>query len=478
MPALSIVLPPLPRRTLSVLSSLLLVACSAMQPKPATEAEMRDRLIGDQVQMYAQQEPVTGPLTFYDAAARALKYNLDYRLKLMESALAANLRDVQAYEMLPRLVASAGYNSRSNDSGGTSIGIEDRQVSLRPSTSEERYHKLDSLGLSWSLLDFGVAYYRTQQKSDQVLMAEERRRKVAQNVLQDVRNAYWRALGAQRLKPEVDQLLTRTRSALAAARQAEQKKGLLPRQEILAYQRALLDSIYLLTVRRQDLEMAQSELAALMSLPPGSPMILADQQEASLPDMNVSEHGLEMLAMEHRPEIMEEWYRKRVNQNDLNIAKAQLWPNVGLDWSAQYDSNEYLYNNHWSQIGLQVSVNLLKLLQYPALNAEQSAQGATDDMRRIALSMAILTQVRVGNLRYRLARQEMEFADESLRVDTSLLDYARAAKTTTFGSELEVIRARVAICYRVISARPRIPMRKRRGAVCITRLALMCYRTP
>ncbi len=225
MPALSIVLPPLPRRTLSVLSSLLLVACSAMQPKPATEAEMRDRLIGDQVQMYAQQEPVTGPLTFYDAAARALKYNLDYRLKLMESALAANLRDVQAYEMLPRLVASAGYNSRSNDSGGTSIGIEDRQVSLRPSTSEERYHKLDSLGLSWSLLDFGVAYYRTQQKSDQVLMAEERRRKVAQNVLQDVRNAYWRALGAQRLKPEVDQLLTRTRSALAAARQAEQKKA-------------------------------------------------------------------------------------------------------------------------------------------------------------------------------------------------------------------------------------------------------------
>lgn len=421
-------------------SSLLLAACSSMQPKPATADEMRQRIINDQVKMYADQEPVTGPITFYDAAARALKYNLDYRLKLMESALAANMRDVSAYEMLPRLVASAGYNQRSNDSGGTSIGIEDGQVSLRPSTSEQRYHTLGGLGLSWSLLDFGVAYYRTQQKSDQILMAEERRRKVAQNVLQDVRNAYWRALGAQRLKPEVDQLLKRTQTALDAAREAE-KKGLLPRQEILAYQRALLDSISLLTVRRQDLEFAQSELAALMSLPPGSPMILADDKETALPDMNVSENKLEILAMEHRPEIMEEWYRKRVNENDLKIAKAQLWPNVGLDWSGQYDSNQYLYNNQWSQVGVQVSINLLKLLQYPALNAEQDAQGRTDDMRRIALSMAILTQVRVGNLRYQLARQQMDYADDSLRVDRSLLDYARAAKTTSFGSELEVIRS-------------------------------------
>ena len=165
-------------------SALLLSACASLDPKPATEEENRQRLLADQSRMYADQEPITTPITFYEAAARALKYNLDYRLKLMESALAADLRDVSSHEMLPRLVASAGYAGRNNDSGGTSIGIEDRQVSLRPSTSEERYRELYGLGLSWSLLDFGVAYYRTQQKSDQILMAEERRRKVAQNVLQ------------------------------------------------------------------------------------------------------------------------------------------------------------------------------------------------------------------------------------------------------------------------------------------------------
>ncbi|MBB2494498.1 TolC family protein [Aquipseudomonas ullengensis] len=426
--------------SLAIASTLLLSACSALVPKPYTAEEKSERILDDRAHMYGQQEPVTAPITFYDAVARALKYNLDYRLKLMESALASDLRDVSSHEMLPRLVASAGYSGRNNDSGGTSIGIQDGEESLRASTSQERYRDLAGLGLSWSLLDFGVAYYRTQQKSDQILMAEERRRKVAQNVLQDVRNAYWRALGAQRLLPEVNRLLARTEQALDAARQAE-AKGLLPRLEILAYQRALLDSISLLTVRRQDLEFAQAELAALMSLPPGTQLVLAEQTEPALQPIEVDIDRLEQLSLQNRPEIMEEWYRKRVNENDLKIAKAQLWPNVGLNWGYQYDSNKYLYNNHWSETGVQVSLNLLRLMQLPALLNAEGSQGATDDTRRVALSMAILTQVRVGALRYQLARQEMDFAEEGLRVDEGLLDYARAARSSSLGSELEVIRA-------------------------------------
>lgn len=420
--------------------SILLSACSAFEPKPYTEEEMRQRVIDDQARMYKEQEPVSGPITFYEASARALKYNLDYRLKLLESALASDLRDVTSHEMLPRVVASAGYAGRNNDSGGTSIGIEDRQVSLRPSTSEERYRQLYSLGLSWSLLDFGVAYFRTQQKNDQMLMAEERREKVAQNVLQDVRNAYWRALGAQRLLPEVDGLLMRTHRALTSAREAE-GKGLLPRQDILAYQRALLDSVYMLTVRRQDLEFARAELAALMSLPPNTKMVLADIGEQPLPLVTNNVERLERLSLERRPEIMEEWYRKRVDMNDLKIAKAQLWPNVSFNYGYEYDSNKYLYNNDWNQTGINVSMNLLRLAQYPDIKAAEASQEKTDDMRRTALSMAILTQVRVGLLRYQLARQEVEFADESLRVDQSLLSYAQSARGAALGSELELIRA-------------------------------------
>ncbi|MEE3213991.1 MAG: TolC family protein, partial [Pseudomonadota bacterium] len=163
---------------LAVTAGLGLSACANLEPQPYDADQIRQRAISDQAQMYRLQEPLNQPVTFYEAAARALKYNLDYRLKLMESALASNLRDVSRHELLPQIVAEAGYSDRSNDSGGTSIGIEDGEESLRPSTSEERYRSTAGLGLSWSLLDFGLAYYENQQKADQMLMAEERRRKV------------------------------------------------------------------------------------------------------------------------------------------------------------------------------------------------------------------------------------------------------------------------------------------------------------
>ena len=212
---------------------ILLSACGSLTPVVHTPEEIRQRVQDDRVDMYSAQEPVLAPISFHEASARALKYNLDYRLKLMESALSKNLHDVSTFEMLPRLVAGAGYVSRNNDSGGLSVGIEDGTESLRPSTSQERDRTLSNLTFSWNVLDFGVSYYRAQQKADQTLMAEERRRKVAQNVLQDVRNSYWRALGAQKLLGQVDSLLARVNKALKQAREIE-KQGLMPKSQVLA----------------------------------------------------------------------------------------------------------------------------------------------------------------------------------------------------------------------------------------------------
>ena len=390
--------------------------------------------------MYADQEAITEPITFHEATARALKYNLDYRLKLKEGALSKSLLDVSTYEMLPRLVAGAGYLSRNNDSGGTSYGIETGLETLSPSTSQERDRTINNLTFSWNVLDFGVSYYRAQQKADQVLMAEERRRKVAQNVQQDVRNSYWRALGAQKLLGRVDTLLLRVNQSLKRAQQID-KEGLMPQSQVLAYQRALLDAVNLLTLRRQDLELARAELSALMSVPPGTRYVLAEEKEFALPPAPTNYEELEIMALEKRPEIMEEWYRRRVTANDIKAAKVLLWPNLSLEAGPMYDSNQYSYNNNWTEMGVRMSWNLLKLLQLPALNRAQDEQNKTDDLRRMSLSMAVLTQVRVGLQRYSLALSELEFAEESLRVDQRLLNFANAAAKSQFDSNLEVIRA-------------------------------------
>ena len=433
-------IPPFALRLTTACLPLVLAACGSVAPKAFTSDEIRDRAAQDVLSMYKDQEPISAPIDFHEAAARALKYNLDYKLKLMETALSRSLWDVSTYEMLPKLVAGAGYSSRNNDSGGTSVLIEPpRTVSLNPSTSQERDRSMANLSFSWNALDFGVSYYRAQQKADQVLMAEERRRKVIQNVLQDVRNSYWRALGAQKLLGRVDSLLDRVNKALDRAKEIE-KQGLMPQAQVLGYQRALLDAVNTLTLRRQDLELAMAELRALMSVAPGVKFTLAEQNELALPRIPVNVEALEKLALEKRPEIMEEWYRKRVTENDIKAAKVLLWPNISFDAGWQYDSNKYSYNSNWVDTGVRVSWNLLKLTQYPALQKAHQAQNETDDMRRMALSMAVLTQVRVGVQRYGLSLSELKFAEESMNVDQRLLNYAKAAAKSQFDSELEVIR--------------------------------------
>ena len=204
-----------------------LAGCSLL-PQQATKEEVTARVKDDTSKMYVNQEPITAPITLEAAVARTLKYNLDYRLKQMESALALGISDYSKYDIWPKLLANAGYSTRSNDSGGTSVGIDDGIQSLRPSTSQERSYGQAGAEFSWNVLDFGVSYYRAQQNADQFLIAEERRRKLVQNMMQDVRAAYWRALGAQRLTADAKDILGRADKALVKSREAEAQKIISP----------------------------------------------------------------------------------------------------------------------------------------------------------------------------------------------------------------------------------------------------------
>jgi outer membrane protein TolC len=420
--------------------ALSLAACGTVKPDAFTQEIKKERVTTDLAKMYEEQEAISKPLSFEDAAARALKYNLDYRLKLAEQAFAMNMLDVSRYDMLPKMLVGAGWMSRNNDSGGTSVGIQSGVQTLSPSTSSERTHTSANAELSWSILDFGMSYYRSQQRADAYLIADERRRKVIQNIMQDVRIAYWRALGAQRMMPRVDALLVRAEAALAKSRQIEDQKLMAP-PTVLAYQRALIDATTLLLQRRKELEQSRSELIALMNLSPGMSFTLADTSNEPLPALPTNIDELERLAMEMRPEVNEEAYKKRVTLNDLKVAQLSMFPNLSATVGFSQDSNKYLYNGNWIESGLRLSWNLLKLPQWPALKRAIGNQATVDDLRRYAQGMAVLTQVRIGVQNYGLSRVEYQMADQSASVDSRLLNYTRSAVKASTEGELEVIRA-------------------------------------
>lgn len=421
-----------------LVGAVLLSGCGAIKPTPLTQDEITNRVNQDRAAMYRDQEAVSGTLTLSDAMARALKYNLDYRLKMMETTLARSQLDLSSQDMLPKLMADAGYRWRNNDSGGTSVGIDDGVVSLRPSTSEEREHYLADATFSWDVLDFGMSYFRAQQQADEVNIAEERRRKVLQNIVQEVRDAYWRALGAQRLLKETEPLADQIASALAKTREAEQA-GILPPVEGLEYQRALLDAMTTLNQKRQQMEMAKSELLALMNVPPGTPVVL-DDKPLPLSAVPQDVNKLEQMALERRPELREEDYKARIDSYETKRQIASLFPNLNLFAGVNYDSNDYLYNENWIQGGVGVSMNLFKLISIPAINNNNDARKQTDDARRMALSMAVLTQVRVAVERYKLAVYDFQIADQSAQVDQRLASISRAGSDNSLTSDLETLR--------------------------------------
>lgn len=424
----------------AAIAVLLLAGCGSVKPTPLTQDEITSRVNKDRAGMYRGQEPLRGPLTLSDAMARALKYNLDYRLKLMETALSASQLSLAEQDMLPKLMADAGYRWRDNDSGGTSVGIQDGIISLRPSTSEERKHFISDATFSWDLLDFGMSYFRARQQADEVNIAGERRRKVLQNIVQEVRDAYWRALGAQQLLNETAPLADEIASALNKTREAEQA-GILPPVEGLEYQRTLLDAMTMLNQKRQQMEIAKSELAALLNLPPGTPLVLQDTPPplTSVPkDLN----SLEQMALQRRPELREEDYKTRIDALETKRQIASLFPSLNLFAGVSYDSNDYLYNNSWVQGGVGVSMNLFKLLSIPAISDNNDARANTDDARRMALSMAVLTQVRVAAERYKLAVYDFQIAEQSAQVDQRLASISRAGSDNAFTSDLETLRTR------------------------------------
>jgi multidrug efflux system outer membrane protein len=426
------------------ITTLLLCGC-AVTPEALTPDEVRQESIADLNTMFTDQEPVTGPISLYEAIARALKYNLDHRQKMMEDALARKQLDLVRYDQLPELTASAGYYTRNNYSGGTSIaltGPDKGDQSLIASTSSEK-HITDVNGiLVWNVLDFGVSYVHAKQQSNEVLIAEERRRKVVQNIVQDVRYAYWRAVSAQHLLANMDELLKRAYSALQRSRQLESLRAQAPIQS-LSYQKALLEIIKDMWLYRKDLATAKTELAALMNLKPGTHYTVVDPADGPLPaaEQFGTLDTLEERALQNRPELMEEHYQVRISTLEVKKAMLQMLPGLEFNLGSRYNSNDLLWENSWSEAGVNISWNLFNILKGPANKRVAETQVKLDDARRLAVSMAVITQVHLAHQRYQIALSDYTVTKDLVAVERRIQKHMEAEQKAAVENELEVIRS-------------------------------------
>ncbi len=420
-------------------SALLLAGCASTRLQPLPSDSLPQNVAERRAAERAAVPPLAQELTLEEALARALKYNLDRRTKLMEEAIALNQLDVSRYEMWPKLVAAAGYSARDNDRIVNTVDSRTGVTTLSNALSSERSHVVTDLGLTWNLIDFGLGYANSRQHADRALVALERRRKAVHLLVQDVRSAYWRALAAQRLQADIAVAIRNAEEALADARKTENERLRAP-LDSLRYQRQLLESLRLLEGIQQELASAKIELAQLINAPLDTGVRLADADaKPSALLLAADMEKLETLALSRNADLRESAYNIRIAREEVRKAIARAVPNISFNTNLKYDTDSFLVNQRWNEAGLQVSYNLFNLLVAP--NAMKLAKKGVSlaEQRQLATMMSVVTQVHLARLQYANSVRQLSRADAIWQVDERIAAVSSAREAAQAQSKLEVV---------------------------------------
>jgi outer membrane protein TolC len=419
-----------------------LVGCGTVKPVPIAEQDQARQVASDRAAAAEGVEPIAAPLTLDEAMARALKYNLDRRVRMMEEALALGQTRVAQLDMLPSLLAQAGYTRRNNDRISQSRDAEDPEGALVPSRfiSQERSGTLSELGLSWSLLDIGMGYYTTQQQASRYLIAMEKRRKAMHLLMQDVRVAFWRAASAQSMADQVKSTIAAAEEALEDARKVEESRVRNP-VDTLRYQRQLLENVRLLEQIAQELSSAQVDLAHLINAPLTQelrvvePAITDKHREALARPVE----GLEEVALMNNPDLREQAYNAQIARTEARKTLLSLFPNLSFNYRVYHDTDSFLVNNRWNQAGAQLSWNLMNLLTYGPRNEMAQAGIALADQRRVMVQAGVIAQVHLARLQLANATRQLQRAEQIYLTDRRMANIVNNREAAQTQSKLEKV---------------------------------------
>ena len=417
----------------------LLQGC-VVHPEPLSDELIRARAEIDLAEVAADQESPANAIGLYEAMARAIKYNLDLKVEEMQTALRVAELDLTHWNMLPQVVTNSGYAARSNVNASNSINVDTGVESLQTSTSQEQRIKTADIGFSWNVLDFGLSYVRAQQAADKSLISAEMKRKVVQRIVEDVRTTYWRAVSAERLMRKLNLLERRAAKALQNTRKLYENRDTSP-ITALTYERELVEVKRTIQELERDLKVSKTQLSALMNIPPDEEFsIVVPPRTANSPVPGMNAQEMVTFAMLNRPELRDIAYQRRINEREMDAALLEMLPGIQPNMALNYDSNEFLLNNNWAGWGYKASWNLLKVFQYPQKHEIVELQDEVLRQRELALTMAILTQVHVSNVRYLHLRRELKTADEYLDVQRRLIEQMRSEAKAEHVSEQTLIR--------------------------------------
>ena len=427
-------------------SGLCLLASCAPQSKGVDVAAVREVVNEDLNKVY-QHGAIEAPLRIEDVLARALLYNLDTKVAEMDELIAADDVKLEQLNSLPSVTAKVQRVGRSNQRGSSSFSLLTGQQSLQESVSTEQYRNIHQLSVEWDLLDAGINLWRAKSAGDRVQIAQERRRKVYHNVVQDAYSAYWRVAIAQQALPILEGLLDETAVQLERIDQ-QQEQNLVPLGEAQAARGAIRAKREQLINMKQGLTLAEIELKTLIDYPLDQPIVLdVDGRNLlrgeSLPRIKGDISKFEETAFLNRPEIREEILNKRISSRDMKMVIWESLPGIELLFTYNYDSNKYLAYNNWIDgiVGLTQSIN--KIITAPARYDRAKTVDLLADKRRQALIAAVITQIHVAKARYDALSEIYHENEKSADDAKDVLERAFNYKGVGLMSDAELLNVKV-----------------------------------
>lgn len=420
--------------------SLLVFGCGTLEPEPIERKDFVEQIKTDLDLIYKINEPVLGKVTLSEAMARALKFNLDNRIKLMESVLADKSFELVKKEMLPQLAASAGYIRRSNVNGSRSLSLLSGNESLEPSTSQDQARRVRDIRFTWNLLDFGVSYYQAKQDADRFLISKEAREDVMLKLLSQVRTAYWRTAVLQYLSDDINKIHGRARQALNDLRQVH-KENLRTPINVLNDMRVLIEITQQMEQMQHTVNAAEIELAALINVAPGTKLDLELPKDFTAPPRVPEDlDALELTALANSGEYVSQAYTARVDQLESRKAMIQMWPGLEFAYSGNYDSNSYVVNNTWGEMSLRLTWDIMRLFKYQQYKEHNQAREALSLARRLAINMAVVAKVHLSWQEHRNTLKRLANAKELDDVDKQISQSTRNRSSSKAGSGVKTIQ--------------------------------------
>ena len=306
------------------------------------------------------------------------------------------------------------------------------------STSSEKSIANQDIGFTWNALDFGLSYIKAGQSNNRYLISDEAEKKASHNIVREVIRTYWNSLSAEKLIKKYDPLLIKVDSALNDSQKIEELLLTKP-MDALLYQKELLDIQRALQTQKQIFIDAKIQLGTLMGLLPNQKFKIVDTNEP-LTILDMSLKGMEEHALIHRPELIENHYEERISVQQAKAGIVSLLPGLNFNAAWTSSSNDYLMNKTNFEYGSTLGANLLNVFSYPKIKEINETNLLIIKEQRLALSMAVLSQVHLSNINYQMALEEYATADRYYDVSQKITAQVKnAQKIAKFGN-LELIR--------------------------------------